>query len=75
MCLHMLAHWRLLANTTELVLSSAHPSPQSKRQIDWFGRSGTAYSNTAEMGSSFPQIAPSNGVPGPPNNTWFPGPT
>jgi len=36
MCPPMRAHWRHLANTIELVLPSAHPSPQSKRQIDRF---------------------------------------
>ena len=32
------AHWRHLANTIELVLPSAHSSPQPKRQIDRFSR-------------------------------------
>jgi len=32
MCPHMREHWRHLANTIELMLSSAHPSPQSKRR-------------------------------------------
>jgi len=26
----------ILANTIELVLPTAHPNPQPKRQIDWF---------------------------------------
>jgi len=43
MCLPMLTHWRQLANTTELVLPSVHPSPQSKRQINRFGRSCIAH--------------------------------
>jgi len=30
------AHWRHLPNTTELVLPSAQPSPQPKRQTDPF---------------------------------------
>jgi len=30
--------WRHLANTTELLLPSAHPSPQPRRQIDRFSR-------------------------------------
>ena len=38
MCPHMRAHWRHLANTIELVLLSAHPSPQPKLQIDRFSR-------------------------------------
>jgi len=32
MCPPVWAHWRHLANTIELVLLSAHPSPQRKRQ-------------------------------------------
>ena len=43
MCLYMWAHWRHLANVTELVLPSAHLSPQSKRPIDPFSRSCTAH--------------------------------
>jgi len=36
MCPQGRAYWRHLANTIELVLPSAHPSPQPKRQIDRF---------------------------------------
>jgi len=36
MCPPMMAHWRHLANTIELVLPSANPSPKPKRQIDRF---------------------------------------
>jgi len=36
MCPPMWAHWHHLANTIELVLPSAHPSPQHKWQIDRF---------------------------------------
>ena len=36
MCHPMGAHWRHLANTIELVIPLAHPSPQPKRQIDRF---------------------------------------
>jgi len=43
MCPPMWAHWRHLANMTELVLPSAHPSPQRKRQIDWFSHFCTAH--------------------------------
>jgi len=43
MCPLMWAHWRHLANTIELVLSSAHPSPQTKRQIYQFSRFCTAH--------------------------------
>jgi len=32
----MKAHWRHLANIVEFVLSSAHPSPRPKWQIDQF---------------------------------------
>ena len=38
MCPPMWAHLRHMANTIELVLPSAHPSPQRKRQIDQFSR-------------------------------------
>ena len=36
MCPPMWPHWRHLANVIELMLLSVHPSPQPKRQIDWF---------------------------------------
>jgi len=42
MCPPMWAHWRHLANTIEVVLPSAHPSPQTKRQIDRFSHFCTA---------------------------------
>jgi len=65
-------------NTIELVLPSAHLSPQSKRQIDHFkpflhthGRK-SLYLQWALL---FPKIAPSDEGYGPPSNTWFPGPT
>jgi len=35
MCHHMWAHWRHLANMIELVLPSAHPSPEPKLLIPW----------------------------------------
>ena len=38
MCPPMWAHWRHLANTTELVLPLVHSRPQPKRQIDRFSR-------------------------------------
>jgi len=53
----MRAHWRLLANTTELVLPSAHPIPQPKRQIDRFSRFCTVHvrvSSRACRGMPFP---------------------
>jgi len=37
------AHWRHLANTIELLLSSAHQSSWSKRQINRFSCSSTAH--------------------------------
>jgi len=40
----MWAHWRHLADTIELVLPSAHPSPQPKRLMDRFSRFCTASS-------------------------------
>jgi len=43
MCLPMLTRWRHKANTIEPVLPSAHPSPQSKRQIEPFSRSCTVH--------------------------------
>jgi len=36
-------HWHHLANTIELELSSAYPSPQPKRQIDWLSHFCTAH--------------------------------
>jgi len=80
MCLPMWAHWHHLANTIELVLPSAHPSPQSKRQVDRFGRSNcTAHGRKSlylQWALLAPKIAHSDGgISGPPSNTWFPGPT
>jgi len=43
MCLPMSARWHHMANTIEPVLLSAHPSPQSKRQIEPFSRSCTVH--------------------------------
>jgi len=73
-------HWRHLANTIELMLPLAHPSPQPKRQLDRFSR---CCKMTAEypytllwdalffqklsllVGRIWTSIY----------NTWFPGPT
>jgi len=41
--LHLWAHWRHLANMIELVLPSAHPSPQTKQQINRFSHFCTAH--------------------------------
>jgi len=49
----MRVHWRHLANTIQLVLPSAHPSPQPKRQIDLFNRFCTAHGR-ASSGTSAP---------------------
>jgi len=58
MCPPITAHWRHLANMIELVLSSAHPSPQPKQQIDRFRRFCTAYGRKSiyfTMGDLFHQ--------------------
>jgi len=57
----ILAHCRHLANMIELVLSSAHPSPQPKRQIDRFGHFYTAHRRKPlyfTMGDPFPRKLP-----------------
>jgi len=54
----MRAHWRHLANTFELVLHSAHPSPKLKWQVDWFSRFCTAHGRKSPyftMGAPIPQ--------------------
>ena len=91
MCPPMWAHWRHLANMIEivhtgatwrirlnlLVLPSAHPSPQPKRQIDWFCR---AHRQNAESPFTLQRVtlsqknAPSHGGSGPPSNTLLLGP-
>jgi len=64
----MCAHWRHLVNIIELVLPSAHPSPQPKQQIDQLsqfcianGRIGTLY----KWPTLSPKLAPSHGGSGP----------
>jgi len=50
--------------TTEFVLPSAHPSPQSKRQIDQFSRSRTAHGRKSlylQCALLSPKIAHSHG--------------
>jgi len=74
MCPHGRAHWCHLANMIELVLPSAHPSPQPKWQIDRFSRLCTAHGRKSlylTMGDLSPKIAPSHGGFGPPFNSWF----
>jgi len=67
------AHWRHLANTTELMLSSPHLSPQCKWQTAQFNRFCTARARYFTMGAPFPKIAPSYGGSGP-HLTRFHGP-
>jgi len=55
------AHWRHLASTIELVLPSAHRSPQPKLQIDRFSRFCTAHGRKClyfTMRDPFPQNCP-----------------
>jgi len=82
------AHWRHLANTIELVLPSAHQSPQPKRQIGRFRSFCTAHGRkcgavfaqmtaecryTLQWDAPFPlKLAPSHGEIWTPSNTWFP---
>jgi len=57
------AHWRHLPNTTELVLPSAQPSPQPKRQTDPFQFLHTSRQKvpTFQWAPFSPKIAPSHG--------------
>jgi len=74
MCLPMWAHWRHLENTIELVLPSAYPSPQSKRQIDRFSRSCIAHGRKSYTynGLFFPTKFPFPWGIWAPSNIWFP---
>ena len=68
------AHCRHLANTIELVLPLAHPSPQPKRQIDQFSHFCTAHGRKSlyfTMGAPFPQNCPYPWGIWTPCNTWF----
>jgi len=61
MCPPMCKHWHHLANITELVLPSVHPSPQPKWQINQFSHFCTAHSRKSlnfTMGDPFPQNCP-----------------
>jgi len=65
----MRAIWRHLANTIELVLPSAHSSPQPKREMDRFSRFYTAYGGNClyfTMGAPSNRIALTHGGSGPP---------
>jgi len=46
-CPPVRAHWRHLANMRELVLPSAHASPQPKQQVDRFSHFCTAHSRVS----------------------------
>jgi len=64
----MWAHWRHLVNMIELVLPSAHPSPQPKQQIDRFSQFCTADARIPTLykwTTVFPKLAPSHGESGP----------
>jgi len=72
-------HWHHLTNTIELVLPSAHPSPQPKWQINRFSCFCTAHGRKSlyfTMGDPFPKNCPFpwGGEYEPPSNTWFSGP-
>jgi len=62
-------HWRHLANTIELVLSSVHPTPQPKWQRDRFSHFCTAHGKYFTMGPLFPKLPLSVGRSGPQSNT------
>jgi len=71
----MRALWRHLANTIELVLPSAHLSPQPKRQIDWFSHLCTAHGRVSS-GMPGHVLSPNNcpfawGIWAPSNNICF----
>jgi len=60
--------WRHLANTIALVLPSAHPGPQLKRQINQFGCFCTAHGKSSlyfTMGDPLPQNCPFSWGSGP----------
>ena len=62
-CPSIRAHWRHLANTTELVHPLAHSSPQSRWQMDRFSHFCTAYGRKCLyfiMGAPIHQNCPSS---------------
>jgi len=74
----MRGHWRQLGNVIELVLPSAHRSPQPKWQIDRFSHFWTAYRRVS-LGKPGHVLSPNNsplawGIWAP-SNTCFFGPT
>jgi len=75
MCPPMWAHWHHLANMIELVLPSAYPHQQPKRQIDRFGCFCTAHGKRSlyfTMADPLPQNCPFSWGSGP-NLTRFLG--
>jgi len=71
------AHWRHLANMIELVLHSAHPSPQPKLQIDRFSHFCTAHERSLYFTRGCPFPLQNCSFPlriWTPCNTLFPGP-
>jgi len=55
------AHWRHLVNMIELVLFSAHPSPQPKQQVSWLSCFCTAHGRKSlyfTIGTPFPKNCP-----------------
>jgi len=60
------AHWHHLANRIELVLPLAHPSPQTKQQIDRFSHFCTAHGKVSS-GMSGHVLSPNNS----PLHRWF----
>jgi len=57
----MSARWRHMANTIDLVLPWAHPSPQPKRSIDRFSHFCTAHGRKSlyfTMGAPFLKNCP-----------------
>ena len=72
-CGHIGATWRICA-----FLPSAHPSPQTKQQIDQFSCSCTAHSRKSlylQWALLSSKIAILIRISGPPSNTWFPAPS
>jgi len=75
-CPPMMAHWRHLANTIEVVLPLAHLSLLPERQIDRLSHFCTVYVRVSSgmLGMPFPSSLGSPlpmGGSVPPSNTWF----
>jgi len=66
-----------IANMIELVLPLAHPSPQTKRQINRFSHFCTAHGRKSlyfTTGGPFPKKCPLSWGIWTPSNSWFLGP-